>query len=79
MFLLSLNLLVIVYTSKNSRASKMLDIVGICVNNFNETLVLKKMPYLRRPYNEQVIQFLSDADKFWYRALDPTFITPHFP
>ena len=28
--------------SKTSHASKMLAIVGICVNTFNETLVLKK-------------------------------------
>ena len=39
MFLLSLYLL---DTSKTSHASKMLGIVGICVNYFNETLVLKK-------------------------------------
>ena len=39
MFLLSLYLLDIVNTSKTSHAFKMLDIVGICVNNFNKTLV----------------------------------------
>ena len=39
MFLLSLYLLDIVNTSKNSHASKMLGIVGICVNNFNEMFV----------------------------------------
>ena len=38
MFLLSLYLLDIVNNSKTSHASRMLDIVGICVNNFNETL-----------------------------------------
>ena len=38
----SLYLLDIVNTSKTSHASKMLDIVGICVNNFNKTLVLNK-------------------------------------
>ena len=40
MFLLSLYLFDIANTSsKTSHASKMLDIVGICVNNFKETLV----------------------------------------
>ena len=39
MFLLSLYLLDIVNTSKTSHASKMLNIVGICVNNYNETVV----------------------------------------
>ena len=43
-FLLSLNLLDIVNTSKNSHTSKMLGIVGICVNDFNELFVgLKKL------------------------------------
>ena len=39
MLLLSLYLLDIVNTSKTSHASKMLDIVGICVYILNETLV----------------------------------------
>ena len=39
MFMLSLYLLYIVNTSKTCHVSKMLDIVGICVNSFNETLV----------------------------------------
>ena len=37
MFLLSLYLLDIVNISKTSHASKMLDIVGICVIHLNET------------------------------------------
>ena len=41
MFLLSLCLLDIVDISKTSHASIMLDIVGIRVINFNETLILK--------------------------------------
>ena len=57
MFLLSLYLLDNVNTSKTTHVSTMLDIVGIYVN---ETLVLKNLnAFLRRPYNEQVIQFLS--------------------
>ena len=53
-FMFSLYLLYIVNTSKNSHASKMLGIVGICVNNFNEIFVGKKktLRILRRPYNE---------------------------
>ena len=39
MFLLTLYLLNIINTSKTSHAFKMLDIFGICVNDFNETLV----------------------------------------
>ena len=50
-----LYLLDIVNTLKPSHASKMLDIVRICVDNINETLVC----VLRRPNNEQVIQCLS--------------------
>ena len=62
MFLLSLYLFDIVNTSKNSHASKMLGIVGICVNNFNEMFVGFKntLRILRRPYNEQLIQFLFE-------------------
>ena len=57
MFLLSLYLL---DTSKTSHASKMLDIIGICVNNFNETVTLKKLyAFLRRLFNEQVIHFFN--------------------
>ena len=54
----------VINTSKTCHASKMLDIVGICVNNFNETFFFffflkKTLCILRRPYNEQVIRFLS--------------------
>ena len=53
----------IVNASKTSHASKMLDVVGICVNNLNETLFFfkkknkKTICILRRLYNEQVIHF----------------------
>ena len=60
MFLLNLYFFVIINTSKTSHESKMHDIFGICVINFNETLVFKKLyAYLRSPLNEQVMKFLS--------------------
>ena len=50
MFLLRLVLLDIVNTTKRSYASKMLDIVGICVNYFHKTLVFKKtFMYFKKP------------------------------
>ena len=54
LFLLRHYLLDIVNTSENSHMSKMLNIVGISVDNFNETLVFLK----KRTYNEQVIHNL---------------------
>ena len=49
MFLLSLYLLDIVNTSKNRHASKMLGIVSICFNNFNEMFVgLKKITHFKK-------------------------------
>ena len=42
MFLLSLYVLDIVNTSKTGHASKIFDIVRICVNNFNKTIVFEK-------------------------------------
>ena len=55
MFLFSLYLLDIVNALKTSHVSKMLDNVGICVNNLNETFFLKKnkklYAFLRRLYD----------------------------
>ena len=50
MFLFSLYLLDIVNASKTSHASKMLDVVCICVNNLNETLFFFKKKRTKKLY-----------------------------
>ena len=83
MFLLSLYLLDIINTSKTSRASKMRGIVGICIINFNETLVKKNFMHLRYwaldpalllPVFRRLFWLLSQdwSNSDWLQLLDTT-------